>query len=467
MTEPMGRVRRIHMVGIGGIGMSGIAEVLLNLGYEVSGSDLRLSPAIERLRLLGAVIAVGHSVDNLNVADVVVTSSAIGKDNPEVEAAYERRIPVVPRAEMLAELMRFRYGIAIAGTHGKTTTTSLVASVLIEAKADPTFVIGGRLESAGSTARLGQGRFLVAEADESDASFLLYSPMLAVVTNIDRDHLASYEGDFNRLIGSFITFIHHLPFYGRAFVCSDDPVLAELVPDLGRPVSTYGLGEGADYRAVNLHREGTRMQFSVRRPGSSPIDLTLNMPGLHNVTNALASVAIAHELEMPDDAVASALRGFAGIGRRFQILGELQLTHGRALLIDDYAHHPRELAATLKAFRDTYPDRRGVVVFQPHRYTRTYELLDDFAAVLAQSDVLLLADIYPAGERPIAGTDSRALARAIRRRGRVEPIYVPDLTALPEVLEDVLEDGDVVLTLGAGDIGHRSADLIRTLGVRS
>ncbi|MGH7688569.1 MAG: UDP-N-acetylmuramate--L-alanine ligase [Gammaproteobacteria bacterium] len=458
MNEPMGRVRHVHMVGIGGVGMSGIAEVLINLGYAVSGSDLKDGPALARLRELGANIYPEHRAANLTDADVLVTTSAVGARNPEIEAARKRRIPVIPRAEMLAELMRFRYGIAVAGTHGKTTTTSLIASVLIEAGLDPTFVIGGRLESAGVNARLGQSRYLVAEADESDASFLHYQPMLAVVTNVDRDHLGAYGGDFGRLEASFVEFMRQLPFYGRAIVCADDPILARCAQTLGRPVSTYGFG-AADFRAENVIVEGARMRFTAARPGAAPLALTLNLPGRHNVANALAAVAVAAELDISDDAIVGAFAEFHGIGRRFQNLGQLRFGHARALLIDDYAHHPRELLATLDAAREAWPGRRLVVVFQPHRYTRTRELLDDFAAVLANVDVLVLGEVYPAGEKPIAGADARALARAIRGRGRLEPVFLPDFSELPATLDALVSDGDLVLTLGAGDIGRHARDL--------
>ena len=466
MSEPMGRIRHIHMVGIGGSGMNGIAEVLLNLGYVVSGSDLKDSTTVARLRASGADISIGHRTENLTDADVVVTSSAIHADNPEVVAALERRVPVIPRAEMLAELMRFRYGIAVAGTHGKTTTTSLIASVLIEAGLDPTFVIGGRLESAGSSARLGQGRYLVAEADESDASFLLYKPMMSVVTNIDRDHLGTYGDDFARLESSFMEFLHQLPFYGRAILCADDPVLARHAPTLGRAVWTYGFGE-ADFRATDVRAEGQCMHFEVTRPGADALALSLNLPGRHNVLNALAAVAAAQELGVADDAMTRALAEFHGIGRRMQILGELAFGPARALLIDDYGHHPREVAATLAAVREAWPDRRLMVVFQPHRYSRTHDLLDDFGAALADADVLLLGEVYAAGENPIAGADARAVARAIRSRGRVEPVLMSDLAELPAVLDDLVRDGDIVLTLGAGDVGQHSRALLAARGVRA
>lgn len=463
MTRTMGRIRRIHMIGIGGSGMSGIAEVLLNLGYAVSGSDLGEGPALERLRTRGATIHRRHEADNLAAADVVVVSSAITPENPEIAAALAQRIPVVPRAEMLAELMRFRFGIAVAGTHGKTTATSLIASVLIEAGLDPTFVIGGRLESAGANARLGQGRYLVAEADESDASFLNYKPMLAVVTNIDRDHLASYGEDFNRLEAGFIEFLKQLPFYGRAIVCADDPLLARLAATLGRPVSTYGFG-AADFRAEDVTAEGARMHFSVHRPAADPLRLTLNLPGRHNVENALAAVAVAVELEVPDAALAAALEHFNGVARRVERLGEIAFGAARALVVSDYAHHPREIAATFEAMREAWPGRRLVALFQPHRYTRTRDLLDDFAAVLSDAEVLVLAKLYPAGEPPIAGADSRALARAVRGRGQVEPVYLPDWKNLDETLEALVKDGDLVLALGAGDVDAQARRLVAARG---
>ncbi len=464
IENPMGRVRRIHMVGIGGSGMSGIAEVLLNLGYAVSGSDLRESPMLARLRESGATVYIGHDAGNLVAADVVVISSAVDRRNPEVRAALDKRIPVVPRAEMLAELMRFRYGIAVAGTHGKTTTTSLIASVLIEAGLDPTFVIGGRLESAGASARLGQGRYLVAEADESDASFLHYKPMLAVATNIDRDHLDAYGGDFNRLETSFVEFLKQLPFYGRAILCADDSRLLKMATNLGRPVSTYGLAEAADFRAEGLFAEGARMRFTLRRPAGRPLELFLNIPGRHNVVNALAAAAVAAELDVPDTALAAAFAGFNGVARRMDRLGEISFGDARLLVVSDYGHHPREIAATFEAVREAWPRRRLVVVFQPHRYSRTRDLLDDFAAVLSGADVLVLAKLYPAGEPAIPGADSRALARAIRSRGQLEPVYLPAWNGLGSTLEALVEDGDLVLALGAGDVDQQVRRLVAERG---
>ncbi len=465
IAEPaMGRIRCVHFVGIGGAGMSGIAEVVLNLGYRVTGSDLGDNAAVQHLRRLGAEISLGHRAEHIAGCDVVVTSTAVGADNPEVLAAREGRIPVVPRAEMLAELMRFRYGIAVAGTHGKTTTTSLIASVLAEGGLDPTFVIGGRLNSAGSNARLGEGRYLVAEADESDASFLHLQPMVAVVTNIDADHMDTYEGDFGRLLDTFVEFLQHLPFYGLAVLCLDDPTVAALIPDVHRPVLTYGFHEAADIRAFELEQAGAQTRFKVARGAAPAFEVTLNMPGRHNVLNALAAIAVAHELGLEDAAIGRALERFEGIGRRFQIGGEVDTSAGRVLLVDDYGHHPREIAATFEAARAAWPQRRLVVAFQPHRFTRTRDLFEDFTLVLSEADVLFLLEVYPAGEAAIAGADGRALARAIRMRGQVDPVFVPQPEDLPESLLAVLHDGDVVLTLGAGSIGALAAQLARRLG---
>ncbi len=461
----MGRIRRTHFVGIGGAGMSGIAEVLLNLGYEVSGSDLRESTTTRRLADLGARIDIGHRAANVESVDVVVISSAVGEDNPEVLSARERRIPVVPRAEMLAEIMRFRYGIAVAGTHGKTTTTSLIASLLGEAGLDPTFVIGGRLNSAASNARLGSGRYLVAEADESDASFLYLQPMLAVVTNIDADHLSTYEGDFQRLRQTFVEFLHHLPFYGLAVLCLDDANVRDALPQITRQVRTYGIeAADADIRAVDVRQEGLQMHFVVRQDSHAPMPVVLNLPGHHNVLNALAAIAVARELDIDDASQQRALQTFAGIGRRFQMNGEMQLQDGSVLFVDDYGHHPSEIAATLAAVRGGWPQRRLVTVFQPHRYSRTRDLFDDFAQVLVETDVLLITEVFAAGEEPLAGADGRALCRAVRSRGRVDPVFVEDLEDLPGVLSGVLQAGDLVLTLGAGSIGTVAATLPATLG---
>jgi UDP-N-acetylmuramate--alanine ligase len=455
-------MRHIHFVGIGGVGMSGIAEVLLNLGYRVSGSDMRRGAVVTRLEQQGAEIKIGHRAENVSGADAVVVSSAVQSDNPEVEAARDERIPVVPRAEMLAELMRFRFGIAVAGTHGKTTTTSLTASLLAEGGLDPTFVIGGRLNSAGSNARLGEGEFLVAEADESDASFLYLQPMMAVVTNIDADHMSTYDGDFSRLVGTFIEFLHHLPFYGHAVLCVDDDEVRELLPKISRPVRTYGTREEADLQAFDIRQEGMRTHFTVRFAGSEeePLRLTLNLPGLHNVLNALAAIAVARELGVENEAIARGLERFQGIGRRFQVSSEAcRIAEGEVMLVDDYGHHPKEVAATLAAAREGWPERRVVLVFQPHRYSRTQEQFEDFVQVLSQADVLVLTEVYAAGEQPIAGADGRALSRAIRTRGQVDPVFVAEVEEIPEVLAGLLQDGDLVLTLGAGNIGAVAARL--------
>lgn len=458
--DSMRRIRCAHFVGIGGAGMGGIAEVLINLGYRVSGSDLRENAVTRRLAAQGARIWIGHAAEHVAECDVVVVSSAVNEQNPEVMAARARRIPVVPRAEMLAEIMRFRHGIAVAGTHGKTTTTSLVASLLAEGGLDPTFVIGGRLNSADSHARLGTGRYLVAEADESDASFLYLQPMLAIVTNIDADHLSAYEGDFQRLRQTFVEFLHHLPFYGLAVLCLDDRNVRDVLPEITRQFCTYGIDAGeADVRALNIRQQGMQMHFEIHQAEHAPLEVVLNLPGRHNVLNALAAVAVARELGVSDRAIQHALETFAGIDRRFQVNGEVQVGDGSVLLIDDYGHHPSEIAATLQAVRNGWPQRRLVVAFQPHRYTRTRDLLDDFAQVLADPDVLLVSEVYSAGEAPIPGADGRALCRAVRSRGRVDPVFVEDIESLPGVLKDLLQPGDVVLTLGAGSIGAVAARL--------
>jgi UDP-N-acetylmuramate--alanine ligase len=468
MNDRMGKIRTIHFVGIGGAGMAGIAEVLLNLGYSVRGSDLKLSSVTERLRGLGAEVSEGHSATNLGEADVVVVSSAVAADNPEVLAAHARRIPVVRRAEMLAEIMRFRYGIAIAGTHGKTTTTSLIASVLAEGGVDPTFVIGGRVLSAKSNAKLGLGKYLVAEADESDASFLHLQPMIAVVTNIDADHLGSYEGDLGRLKQGFLDFLNNLPFYGLAVLCSDDDNTRELIPQLGRRVASYGFGERADLRAYDVERLGLRSRFKVvSKERREPLTLEINLAGLHNVLNSLAAVAVAAELEISDAALKRALGEFSGVERRLQVNGTVTTAAGRVTFVDDYGHHPTELAATIAAARGAWPNRRLVVVFQPHRYTRTHALLDDFAQVLSAVDALVLTNVYSAGETPLAGADGKSLARAVRVRGSVEPIFIEELGELPAVLTQILRADDVVLTLGAGSIGAIAPTLPRALAVRA
>jgi len=449
----MGRVRRIHFVGIGGTGMNGIAEVLHNLGYVVSGSDATDNAATRRLRQCGIQVARGHDARLVEGCDVVVRSSAVGADNPEIVAAQQRRIPIVPRAAMLAELMRFRYGVAVAGTHGKTTVTSLIASLLAEGGLDPTFVIGGRLNSAGANARLGSGSYLVAEADESDASFLHLQPLLAVVTNIDADHMETYHGDFAQLRQAFVDFLHNLPFYGLAVMCSDDPVIRAMLPEISRPLVTYGIAEPADFRAQDISHTGSSSRFTVTRPGGGRIGIQLNLAGRHNVLNALAAMAVAHELGVPDDAVLRGLSGFQGIGRRFQTYGEIAAPGGHVLMIDDYGHHPREIQAVMQAIRAGWPGRRLVLVFQPHRYTRTRDLFEDFSAVLSEADELLMLEIYPAGEAAIPGVDARTLCRAVRTRGRIEPVLVRDGADLARVLRATLVEGDILLTMGAGDIG--------------
>jgi UDP-N-acetylmuramate--alanine ligase len=464
MKDRMRRIHRIHFVGIGGSGMSGIAEVLLNLGYAVQGSDLRHGEVTRRLESLGARLAIGHDAANVEGADVVVVSSAINAENPEVARALERRIPVVKRAEMLGELMRFRYSIAVAGTHGKTTTTSLIASVLAEGGTDPTFVIGGRLKSAASNAKLGAGEYLVAEADESDASFTHLQPMLAIVTNVDADHLGTHGGDFEKLKASFVEFLHNLPFYGLAVICNDDANARSLIPRISRPYLTYGFDDAADVRAVDVDRLPGRSRFRVLRPhGAAPLEVTLNLPGRHNVLNALAAITIATELEVADAAIQRALANFQGIERRLQWLGDLETHAGKVTLVDDYGHHPTEIAATVEAARQGWPGRRIVLVFQPHRFTRTRDLLDEFAQVLADADALVVAEVYPAGEPPIPGADGKALCRAIRTRGKVEPVLLKSLEEMPEALAGIVRDGDVVLTMGAGQIGNASHDLPRSL----
>jgi UDP-N-acetylmuramate--alanine ligase len=458
-TDGMRRIHRVHFVGIGGSGMGGIAEVLLNLGYEVQGSDIKGNGVTARLAQLGARVLLGHDAAHVEGVDAVVVSTAIQRDNPEVAAALAARIPVVPRAEMLGELMRFRYAIAVAGTHGKTTTTSLVASVLAEGGEDPTFVIGGRLKSAGTNARLGTGRYLVAEADESDASFLHLQPMMAVVTNIDNDHLGTHGGDFSKLKVSFLEFLHNLPFYGLAVLCADDPELAGLLPQVGRPVVTYGLGEQADVRAVDIQRVGATTTFRVLRKGLAPLAVTVNLAGLHNVLNSLAAIAVATDLAIPDAAIQRALAGFQGIDRRMQVVGQLPLTGGEVVVVDDYGHHPTEIAATLDALRQAYAGRRIVLVFQPHRFTRTRDLLDDFARVLATADTLLVTEVYAAGEAPIDGADGRAICRAVRGRGKVEPVFVPSVDEIPVALTGLVRGGDVIAMMGAGSISAAAHEL--------
>jgi UDP-N-acetylmuramate--alanine ligase len=461
----MADFRRVHFVGIGGAGMSGIAEVLHNLGYTVSGSDKADSAVTRRLAGLGIQIHKGHAAANVADTDVLVVSSAIDLKNPEVARARERRMPVVPRAEMLGELMRFRRGIAVAGTHGKTTTTSLVASVLAEGGLDPTFVIGGQLLAAGANARLGTGEYLVAEADESDGSFLLLNPVIAIITNIDADHLENYSGDYALVKKAFADFLHRLPFYGVAVLCADDAEVAELANTTTRRTITYAIHGAADVRASDMRQDGARMHFSLHLPDATKaLPVTLNLPGAHNVQNALAAAAVGWQLGVEPAAIAVALGQFQGVGRRFQIRGELALDAGKALLVDDYGHHPRELGAVFAAARSGWPQRRLVVAFQPHRYTRTRDLLDDFANVLADVDVLVLTEIYPAGETPIAGADGRALARAVRARGKVDPVLIEHPRELKSALPALLADGDLLLLMGAGDIGA-AANEIAALGM--
>ncbi len=453
--------RRIHFVGIGGAGMSGIAEVLCTLGYTVTGSDLHPSRTTARLIEAGAKVSYGHKAENVGDADVVVMSSAIHTGNPEIDAARARRIPIVPRAEMLAELMRFRRGIAIAGTHGKTTTTSLTASVLSEGGLDPTFVIGGQLLSAGANARLGSGDWLVAEADESDGSFLRLNPLIAVITNVDADHLENYGGDFARMQAAFAEFLYRLPFYGLAVLCIDDPKVHALAANVQRHLVTYGFADDAQVRATDVVQHGARTQFTLRLPELAPHAVELNLPGRHNVLNALAAAAVGWQLGVDELAIVRALETFQGIGRRFNVLGDLRLSSGACVqVVDDYGHHPRELAATFAAARAGWPDKRLLVAFQPHRYSRTRDLLDDFAAVLSDVDALLLTEVYAAGEAPIPGADGRALTRAIRARGRIDPVLVERASDIPAALESVAREGDLVILAGAGDIGQVAQEVV-------
>ncbi|KLV06348.1 UDP-N-acetylmuramate--L-alanine ligase [Photobacterium ganghwense] len=459
MVPEMRRVERIHFVGIGGAGMSGIAEVLVNEGYRVSGSDLAPNAVTERLTSKGAEIFFGHQASNVQGASVVVVSTAIRQDNPELVAAREQRIPVVRRAEMLAELMRYRHGIAIAGTHGKTTTTALVTQIYSEAGLDPTFVNGGLVKSAGTNARLGCSRYLIAEADESDASFLHLQPMVCVVTNIEADHMDTYGGDFEVLKQTFIDFLHNLPFYGLAVMCIDDPVVRELLPRVGRPVITYGFSEDADVRLVDYTQTGQQGHFSILRKGKPTLKVTLNIPGKHNALNATAAVAVASEEGVEEDAIIRALVEFQGTGRRFDHLGEFETGNGNVMLVDDYGHHPSEVDVTIKAARAGWADKRLVMVFQPHRYSRTRDLYEDFANVLEQVDVLVMLDVYSAGEAPITGADGRSLCRTIRGRGKIDPIFVPNGEALPSALANILQNDDLVLTQGAGDVGKIARQL--------
>ena len=454
-------IKHIHFVGVGGSGMSGIAEVLANLGYAVSGSDLSDSATTRRLAELGIRIDIGHDAANVKDADAVVVSTAVGNSNPEVQAARSAKVPVVPRAVMLAELMRLKRGIAIAGTHGKTTTTSLMASVLAEGGLDPTFVIGGRLNSAGANAKLGSGEYIVVEADESDASFLNLLPMIAVITNIDADHMDTYGHDFARLKQAFVDFTHRLPFYGTAELCADDPHVRSIMPLVSKPITTYGFSDEAEVRAVNARAVGTQMHFTALRPGMAPIEVQLNQPGMHNVLNSLSVIAVASELGVDDAAIQRGLSGFRGVGRRFTRHGEISASSGATFaLVDDYGHHPVEMAATLAAARGAYPGRRLVLAFQPHRYSRTRDCFEDFVKVMGQADALLLSEVYAAGETPIVAADGRALARAVRVAGRIEPVFVEDISAMPQAILDAVQPGDVVLTMGAGSIGNVPAKLM-------
>jgi UDP-N-acetylmuramate--alanine ligase len=451
------KVKRVHFVGIGGAGMSGIAEVLMTQGYQISGSDVAATTVTRRLTALGARIAMGHAADNIAGADVVVVSTAVAYDNPEIAAAREKGVPVVPRALMLAELMRLKQGIAVAGTHGKTTTTSLIASVLAEGGLDPTFVIGGRLVSADANARLGKGEFLVAEADESDASFLVLQPVLAVITNIDADHMETYEHDFAKLKEAFVNFAQRLPFYGTAVLCIDDANVREIIPAITKSIVTYGLAQDAQLRAQDVDHAQGRMRFVASRAKMQPLSVELNLAGVHNVQNALAAIAVGREAGVADAAIAKALSEFKGVGRRFQRFGEIAIPRGGSFtLIDDYGHHPTEMAATLDAVRRSFPGRRLVLAFQPHRYTRTRDLFEDFVKVLSTADAVLVADVYPAGEAPIVAADGRALTRALRIGGRIEPVFVEDVSEMPAAIRAIARDGDVVLTMGAGSIGQVS-----------
>ena len=453
-------VQQIHFVGIGGVGMSGIGSVMLNLGYRVTGSDMVESDVTERLREMGAKVTIGHSADSVAQADVVVTSTAVSTDNIEVKAAVDAGIPVIPRAEMLGELMRFRQGIAVAGTHGKTTTTSLIAAVLAAAGMDPTFIVGGLVKSVSGNARLGSGRWLIAEADESDASFLYLQPYLAVVTNIDSDHMDFYGGSFDRLVSTFADFLSHLPFYGLAILCADDPIVADLRVRLKKPVLTYGTERGADYYASEIRPQGSHMMFHVHLPDGARLPIDLALAGRHNVLNALAAIAVADKVGASHESIVEGLKNFQGIDRRFEILGELSVAGGSALVVDDYAHHPNEIAATLEAVSGCWPDRRRVVVFQPHRYTRTRDLLDEFAALLAAETQLVVTGVYPAGEEVIASASGPVLCERIRALGGVDPVYLEDVFLLPDKLPELVQPGDVVLTLGAGNIGHVARKLV-------
>ena len=454
LIPEMRRIRNVHFVGIGGAGMSGIAEVLLNQGYSISGSDLHESVTTVRLQKLGITIFIGHRAENIHNADVVVVSTAIDKTNSEIRQAANNRIPIIRRAEMLAELMRYRHSIVIAGTHGKTTTTSLVTSVLAQGNRDPTFVIGGLLKSAGTNAKLGASHYMVAEADESDASFLHLLPMVAIVTNIDDDHMSTYDGDFEKLKKTFVEFLHNLPFYGLAVLCVDDPVVKDILPLVSRPVLTYGLSEQADFRITIVSQKQRVTKFSVQRPGySEPLSITINMPGLHNVLNATAAIVVATDEKLSDTDIQQGIANFQGVGRRFDVQGDLLCKRGKVMLVDDYGHHPTEVAANIRAIRDGWPEHRLVMIYQPHRYTRTQELYDDFVDVLSEVDFLLLLEVYAAGEKPIRGADSKNLCRSIRQRGHLDPVLIKQPAELKDILNEILQDGDILVTQGAGNIG--------------
>ncbi|MDP2561463.1 UDP-N-acetylmuramate--L-alanine ligase [Psychrobium sp. 1_MG-2023] len=455
----MRRVNRIHFIGIGGAGMGGIAEVLANEGYVITGSDQSVNRVTERLTTLGATVYLGHKGEQVEGASVVVVSTAIDESNPEIIAAKALRIPIVQRAQMLAELMRFRHGVAVAGTHGKTTTTSLIASIFAQADLDPTYVIGGLLNSSGTNAKLGSSNYLIAEADESDASFLHLQPMVSVVTNIEADHMDTYQGDFSKLEDTFIEFLHNLPFYGLAVVCVDDPVVRALIPRIGRQVITYGFSDDADIRASNFSQHANSCQFTLHCKDEAPVEVKLNLPGRHNVLNSLAAIAVAHEDGISFDVIINALTQFEGIGRRFEQLGTFDSGNGEVMLVDDYGHHPSEVLATIKAARQGWPDKRLVMIYQPHRYTRTRDLYEDFVEVLSQVDELLLLEVYSAGEEPIVGADSRALCRSIRAQSNLEPIYVPGIDVLPARLAQLMANGDLVMTQGAGNVGVLAKEL--------
>lgn len=458
----MRRIRRIHFIGIGGAGMSGIAEVLINQGYEISGSDIKASNVTARLEQKGAIIFIGHAAENVKGAHVVVNSSAVNQTNPEIIHARELRIPIVRRAEMLGELMRYRHGIAVAGTHGKTTTTSLLAAVLAAANQDPTFIIGGLVNSTGTNAQLGASRYLVAEADESDASFLHLQPMVAIVTNIDADHMETYGGDFSKLKKTFVEFLHNLPFYGLAVLCGDDAVVRDIIPAVARPILTYGFDAHNDFRAVNIQQSKMRAEFDVLRPGhEQPLHICLNIPGVHNILNATAVIAVATDEGLSDESIQQGLENFQGVGRRFQVYGNFPVGEGDAMLVDDYGHHPREVAAIIRAIRDGWPERRLVMCYQPHRYTRTRDLYEDFVEVLSTVDALIMLEVYSAGEEPIIGADSRHLCRSIRARGLIEPIFVETVDGVPAIIKDLVRAGDIVITQGAGNVGVLSPELAK------